>query len=218
MDQAGSYPLGSPERAYSLRTRPRAGNSLWHDGPVPAPQYCPSARELDDLELLVTGALTPLRTFEQDGPVRLSLPDDLAQAAEVELVDPEGFPLALLTDAGLSPLGTPSHGPFRRLHLDPGTVRERHPDAVTVPVAAPLTLNDLDTIRAQSAGRPVVLLALVGTGTPQGVTGAGLVRATLAAARLLDDAHVVAVPLPSHGDPTVDHELGQRVAANFAKY
>jgi len=48
------------------------------------------------------------------------------------------------------------------------------------------------------------------------VTGVGLVRATLAAARLLDDAHVVAVPLPSHGDPTVDHELGQRVAANFA--
>jgi sulfate adenylyltransferase len=183
---------------------------------VPAPQYCPSPRELDDLELLLTGALAPLRTFEPDGPVRLTLPDDLAAVDEVELVDPEGFPLALVSDDGLSPLGTPSHGPFRRLHLDPGTVRERHPDAVTVPVAAPLTHTDLAAIRTRRGGRPVVLLALIGTGTPQGVTGVGLVRATLAAARLLEDAHVVAVPLPSHGDPKVDHELGQRVAANFA--
>ena len=41
-------------------------------------------------------------------------------------------------------------------------------------------------------------------------------RATLAAADLLGDAHVVAVPLPSHGDPEIDHLLGQQVVATYA--
>jgi sulfate adenylyltransferase len=83
-------------------------------------------------------------------------------------------------------------------------------------VAGPLTEADLQAIEEARAGRPVVLLALVGTGTPQGVSGVGLVRATRAAAALLGDAHVVAVPLPSHGDATADHELGERVLDNYA--
>jgi sulfate adenylyltransferase len=62
----------------------------------------------------------------------------------------------------------------------------------------------------------VVLLALCGTGTPQGVTRVGLLRTTLAAATLIEDAHVVAVPLPAHGDATTDHELGLRVVDNYA--
>ena len=65
-----------------------------------------------------------------------------------------------------------------------------------------------------------MLLALNGTGTPQGVSPVGLVRATLAAADLLNaqgtTTHVVAAPLPSHGDPDYDHELGHQVAANYA--
>ncbi|MFC6344531.1 adenylyl-sulfate kinase, partial [Nocardioides hankookensis] len=44
----------------------------------------------------------------------------------------------------------------------------------------------------------------------------GLIRATLAAADLLPDAAVVAVPLASHGDPEVDHTLGLQVVANYA--
>jgi sulfate adenylyltransferase len=182
---------------------------------VPA-QYCPSPRELDDLELLLNGALAPLTTFEHDGPVRLDLPEDVANAPEVDLVDPEGLPLARLTPDGLAPLSTPSHGAFRRLHVSPAQVRERHPDALTVPVAGPLTDQDLDRIRTQRQGRPVVLLALTGTGTPQGLTGVGLVRATLAAAGILGDAHVVAVPLPSHGDAETDHALGAQVVATYA--
>ena len=39
---------------------------------------------------------------------------------QVELVDPEGLPLALYTAESLSPLATPAYGPFRRLHLTPG--------------------------------------------------------------------------------------------------
>ena len=48
----------------------------------------------------------------------------------------------------------------------------------------------------------------------------GLVRVTLAAAALLEEAgttaHVVAVPLPAHGEPDYDHHLGQLVAGNYA--
>lgn len=183
---------------------------------MPEPQFCPSPRELDDLELLLNGGLAPLRTFEDDGPVSLALPDGLADSRAVDLVDPEGLPLARLTPDGLTALSAPSHGPFRRLHLSPAEVRERHPRALTVPVAGPLTEADLASIRARRADRPVVLLTLVGTGTPQGVSAVGLVRASLAAAELLGDTHVVAASLPSHGDADVDHALGQQVVANYA--
>lgn len=183
-------------------------------------QFCPTPRELADLELLLNGAFAPLTTFAVDGPVTLALPADLRSAigegGAVELVDPEGLPLARLDSDGLTPLAQPSHGPFRRLHLGPAEVRARHPHALTVPVAGPLTEVDLAAIRAARGDRPVVLLALVGTGTPQGVTGVGLVRASLAAAELLGDAHVVAASLPSHGDADVDHALGQQVVANYA--
>ena len=182
---------------------------------MPAPQYCPSPRELDDLELLLSGALAPQQTFD-DGPVSLALPDALSDAEQVELVDPEGLPLARLSAAGLEPLSAPSPRPVPRVHLSPAEVRGRHREALTVPVAGALTEDDLDAIRKARDGRPVVLLALTGTGTPQGLTSVGLVRASLAAAALLGDAHVVAVPLPSHGDAETDHALGQRVVDNYA--
>jgi sulfate adenylyltransferase len=177
---------------------------------VPAPQLCPSPRELDDLELLLSGAYAPRDRF--DDVVTLDAPD-----GELELVDPEGLPLAhRASDGTLEPLSHPSHGPFRRLYLTPAQVREQYADALTVPVAGPLTEDDLDAIDRERGGTPVVLLALTGTGTPQAVSSVGLLRATLAAASLLDHAHVVAVPLPSHGDPETDHRLGQEVVANYA--
>ncbi|MCW2755944.1 MAG: cysC [Marmoricola sp.] len=179
-------------------------------------QFCPSPRELDDLELLLNGGLAPLTTFDAATPVRLSVPAELAGADELELVDPEGLPLARVTPDGLVGLTRPSHGPFRRLHLDPATVRSQYAGALTVPVAGALAEVDLAAITAARAGRTVVLLALVGTGTPQSLSPVGLVRASLAAAELLGDAHVVAVTLASHGDAATDHLLGQQVAANYA--
>ncbi|MFL6156846.1 MAG: adenylyl-sulfate kinase [Marmoricola sp.] len=183
---------------------------------MPTPQFCPSPRELDDLELLLNGGLAPLTTFGTDGPVRLALPDELADADELELVDPEGLPLARWSSAGLTALASPAYGPFRRLHLSPAQTRAAHPGALTVPVAGALTDDDLAAISAARDGRPVVLLAFVGTGTSQDVSPVGLVRASLAAAALLGDAHVVAAALAAHGDPEADHALGLQVAANYA--
>ena len=94
------------------------------------PQLCPTTRELDDLELIVSGALP--------GPLELELPEEVAgpaaAASAVELVDPEGLPLALVSWPGgeVTPLARPAYGPFRRLHLTPAEARERHPDGFTL--------------------------------------------------------------------------------------
>jgi len=63
-----------------------------------APQHCPSPRELDDLELLTHG-VSGLTGFEgPEGLVTLTVPAEVAEAARdagaLELVDPEGLPLA----------------------------------------------------------------------------------------------------------------------------
>jgi sulfate adenylyltransferase len=181
---------------------------------VPTPQHCPSPRELADLELLTGNALAPLTRFGEPGsPVTLHLPEAL-EGRDVELVDPEGVPLAVVRpDGSLDTLAHPQHGPFRRLHLTPAEVRERHAGATFVPVVDALTQQELDRLRALTT--PVVLLALVGPGTPE-LSPVALLRASLAAARRLPDASVVAVPLASHGDATVDHDLGTRVVSAYA--
>ncbi len=174
-------------------------------------QHCPTPTELDDLELLVSGAYAPLTRFNEPGsPVTLTLPDD---AAEAELVDPEGLPLARVSSSGdVEVLTHAQHGPFRRLHLTPAQAREQHAGATFVPVVDALTTADLHELG--SLGR-VVLVALMGTGTPA-LSPVALVRATLAAADLLDEASVIAVPLPSHGDAEADHALGTQVMATYA--
>jgi len=174
-------------------------------------QHCPTPTELDDLELLVSGAYAPLTRFNEDGSVvTLDLPDG---ATEAELVDPEGLPLArVAADGSLEPLTHAQYGPFRRLHLTPAQAREQHAGATFVPVVDALTDADLEEVRG--LGR-VVLLALMGTGTSS-LSPVALVRATLAAADLLDDASVVAVPLPAHGDADADHALGTQVVETYA--
>ncbi|MDX6302740.1 MAG: sulfate adenylyltransferase [Nocardioidaceae bacterium] len=198
------------------------------------PQYCPTARELDDLELLTHGVFG-LTGFEgAGGLVTLQVPPAVAatalDAGALELVDPEGLPLARVeieatyefgTATGISgPVTRLAHhefGAFRRLYLSPAEVRQRYgARTLTVPVAGPLTAGDLDLVRKEASGRPVVLLALTGAGTPQGMSAPGLVRATLAAAAELPEAAVVAVPLASRGDAPADHALGERVLRAYA--
>ncbi len=180
------------------------------------PQYCPSPRELDDLQLLTVGAFRPLTGFNEPGsPVRLNLPSELHDVSEVELVDPEGLPLARIdADGNVTTLAHAAYGPFRGLHLTPGEVRKAYAGSTFVPVTAALTVDEVESL--QPIDGRVVLLALVGAGTPEGISPVGLVRASLAAADLLDDAVVVAVPLASHRDPEIDHLLGAQVVGNYA--
>src|SRR3990170_4398396 len=88
-------------------------------------QHCPTPTELDDLELLASGAYAPITRFnEPDSVVTLTLPD--AAGEPVELVDPEGLPLATVdADGTVTPLTHAQYGPFRRLHLSPAEVREQ---------------------------------------------------------------------------------------------
>ena len=179
------------------------------------PQHYPLPRELDDLELLVSGALAPVTRFDEPGsPVTLTRPAGLADEPVLELVDPEGLPLARVAiDGSVEPLTAAQHGPFRRLYVTPAQSREQHSGATFVPVTDALDEDQIARL-AEVEGR-VVLVALVGHGTPA-LSPVGLLRASLAAAHRLADAAVVAVPLASHDDPEVDHELGVRVVGAYA--
>ncbi len=183
------------------------------------PQFCPTPRELDDLELLATGALAPLTAFDEEGsPVTLTLPEDVRRAAEqaggVELVDPEGLPLARVTVPGgtVEPLTHAQYGPFRDLYLTPAQAREQYAGRTWVPVTDALTETQAEQVRALG---PVVLVALVGTGTPD-LSPVALIRAARLLAQTLPDAVVVAIPLAAHDDPDADHALGVQVLATYA--
>ena len=179
------------------------------------PQHYPLPRELDDLELLVSGALAPVSHFDEPGsPVTLTRPPELAGEPVLELIDPEGLPLArVASDGSVEPLTRAQHGPFRRLYLTPAQSREQHAGATFVPVTDALDEDQIARL-AEVEGR-VVLVALVGHGTPA-LSPVGLLRASLAAAHRLADAAVVAVPLASHGDSDQDHALGVRVLTAYA--
>ena len=184
------------------------------------PQFCPTPRELDDLELLSTGALAPLTRFGEPGsPVTLILPADVRDTAEkaggVELVDPEGLPLARVTVPGgeVEPLTHAQYGPFRDLYLSPAQAREQYAGRTWVPVTDALTAAQVEQVRALG---PVVLVPLVGHGTPD-LTPVALIRATRLVAATLPDAAVVAVPLASHDDPEADHALGVQVLRTYAQ-
>ncbi|WP_300406690.1 adenylyl-sulfate kinase [Nocardioides sp.] len=185
------------------------------------PQYCPSPRELDDLELLVAGAFSPVQAFNEPGsPITLTVSEDLADSELIELVDPEGLPLARVTKRAdgawaVASLGPAQFGPFRRLRLTPAQVRSAESGLAGrtfVPVTDALTDAQLDQVRGLG---PVVLLALVGHGTPD-LSPVALLRATLRVAEQLPEADVVAVPLASHDDPEIDHDLGVQVTTAYS--
>ncbi|WP_322937093.1 adenylyl-sulfate kinase [Nocardioides bizhenqiangii] len=191
----------------------------------PLPQHCPSARELDDLELLSVGAMAPTLGFNEPGsPVTLALPDEradeVAAGGAVELVDPEGLPLATVTGGGsvwsVTPLTHAQYGPFRRLYLRPEDVRARYAGRTFVTVTDAMTEEQVAQLRGLG---DVALLALVGRGTPS-LSPVGLLRATLRVADLVAAAgpavDVVAVPLATHGDPAADATLRAQVVANYA--
>lgn len=183
------------------------------------PQHCPTPRELDDLELLTSGAAGPIVGFNEPGsPITLDLPAALVRhledGHEVELVDPEGLPLARVagTLRGLSvePLTHAQFGAFRDLHLPPERARELYAGRTVVPVTDLVTTTQLEQLRGLG---PVLLAALVGVGTPA-VSPVGLLRATVRVAELID-AEVVAIPLTDHGSEA-DDALRRSVLAWYA--
>lgn len=222
-----------------------------------APQWVPTARELDDLELLASGALRPLDRFLgsaeleavrdrgtlADGTpwqaeITLTVPAALAEAGRdagrLELTDPEGVPLAAVSveetwpvaegQHGVAgkviPLAAAEFGPFRKLHRTPEQLHRTYADRRTVAAAvtAPLTEDAIAAIAAAAERHAAVpvLLACVGERSPRGVSPAGLVRATLAAAGLIgQDATVVAVPLAARGDESADDWLRTHVAQAY---
>jgi sulfate adenylyltransferase len=192
-------------------------------------QWTATQRELDDLDLLVNHAFEPPlagfvepSTAGEAAPITLIVSAETAELAlatgQLDLIDPEGAPLARLTVrgtwratedrvglvGGVEQLAHNEFGPFRRLHLSPAQVHASYPSdtLLAVPVTRPLTNVDLDTIAHASAesGRVPLLLVCVGDDMPRTVSGPALVRASIAAAALLDpEAVVVAASVADHG-------------------
>jgi len=200
------------------------------------PQYTPTPRELDDVELLRMGVLSPLEGFEgADGDVTLAVPDELVAWARerdgLEITDPEGVPLAIVSiddtySAGGSLTGIVGEvralpGAVRRAfahrYVTPSESRTRLPaSTVTIPVDAPLTDGDVDTITRLYGDRPLLFVALAGAGSPRGLSGPGLVRATIAGASCFHDAVVIAVPAAVRGNESHDLDFRRRVVAAYA--
>jgi len=159
--------------------------------------WTPSRRELDDLELAALGAApTDTLTF--------ALPPELvdraaAEGGVVELLDPEGVPLARYSPSTgqVEPFAHPAFGPFRRYVTPVHEVRADHPHAFVVAVTAPLTDAALAAVREHGAatGRKPILLVCTGVGSPRGVSATALVRATVVAAASVAGAVVVAAPI-----------------------
>jgi sulfate adenylyltransferase len=206
----------------------------WNNASVlPPPEFAPSPRELDDLELLLRGALTPLTGFAApDSGITLHVPPAVAEhaitAGSLRLTDAEGAPLADLQVTGSYSSGDavgligPVHAlaprgarPFERFYQTPAEVRRDSAEMPSVPVEQPLTADDLGRIAAEANGRAVLLLPLVGERRPRGVSAAGLIRATLAAATLLPRAEVVAVPLAAREDAAADARLREKVLGAY---
>ncbi|HEX2174825.1 MAG TPA: adenylyl-sulfate kinase [Nocardioidaceae bacterium] len=186
-------------------------------------QWTPSPRELDDLELILIGAL--------EEPLALVLPAEVADTAgdTLELTDPEGLPLATFSVQhrdGDTSLGTvaalthPEFGAFRRYHRSPQEVREKHAGTPTfaVPVSRPLTVESIEAVDtvARSESAVPLLLPLVGTGSPEGLSAPALVRATLAAAAEVDGAEVVAVAAARRDDAQQDATFRDEVALAYS--
>ncbi|SDR77221.1 adenylyl-sulfate kinase [Actinopolymorpha singaporensis] len=197
------------------------------------PRWAPSPREYDDLALALDGILAE---------VTVAVPADLAPGGDAgaaefttaELTDLEGTPVARLdvsaaaeTAPGswtltgtVTPLRPREDGVFRHLHRTPAQVRDLlGPDGrvAAVLLDAPLDRAALDRVADAVAGYDAtVLLALVGAGSPRGVSAHTLVRATLAAAELLPGQPlVVPVPLAARTDPAADLALRELVARAY---
>ncbi|WP_031163310.1 adenylyl-sulfate kinase [Streptosporangium roseum] len=206
-------------------------------------EWTPDARELADLELLLSGAFQPLTGFltsadahavDEHGtladgtpwpaPVTLALPDDhpAAPGDRITLRDPEGAALAVLTVteradgsvAGpLETLDAPEHGPFARLRRTPAEVRKELAGREVLAVTMRGPLDDLEEIKATAEELDAAILLLP---LAFGEAGPAVVRAALKARDRLPEGTLVAVvPLAPRHEPSIDLELREHVAEAY---
>ena len=166
---------------------------------MPAPQHCPTPRELDDLELLVTGAPRPAHrastspaarsrsTLPRAGRGRRRSSWSTPRACRWRGRRPTGrtAPLEPLTHAAVRPVPPPATSPRPR-------------SASSTPAARSSRSSTRSPTPARGAPRAsarVVLLALTGTGTPDLSPVAPGPRHPRRGRRCSPDADVVAVPL-----------------------
>src|SRR5699024_8353966 len=163
------------------------------------PAFCPAPVVLDDLELMrhaAVGRLVGDRFEPAPAPFQLHAPRDVAdqarEAGTLELTDAEGAHAAWVTvddiydvdESAAGIVGTPHTfaesppRPSAGLYRSPEDLADTAgSNAVAVAVTGALTSQDIRDVQEAAAGRPVILLALTGHGTPEGLTAAGLVRA-----------------------------------------
>ena len=156
-------------------------------------QHCPTPTELDDLELLVSGAYAPLTRFNEPGQRRHPRPARRRATRGASWSTPRAcrWPGSRPT-AALEPLTHAQYGPFRRLHLTPAAGARAARRCHVRPGRR--RAHRRRPRRAARTRAAWCWSPSTGTGTAA-LSPVALVRATLAAADLLDDASVVAVPL-----------------------
>ncbi|KAA5838096.1 adenylyl-sulfate kinase [Saccharopolyspora hirsuta] len=201
--------------------------------------------ELADVELLLDGAFPPLRGFlpadevesvrtrhrlrggaPWPDPLTLRIPVEAAAADEIELLDLEGAPVALVRNESpwTDETGMHAAGPVEAVGEPSGVLRSMRPPAADVraklptgPVLGvlpeqPLHHRELAQIRELAAEHDAHVLVLPRTSGPRPEL---LVQAVLAARPELPDTTIVPVPLVRRADPKRDAELAAHVAAAY---
>lgn len=223
-----------------------AGNAEVSAAPQRRATWVPEPAELSDVELLLDGAFPPLRGFlaadEVESvrtrqrlpggvpwpePITLTVPEEVAEAAEVELRDAEGAPVAIVRNESPWSDETGSHvaGPIAAAEVPTGVLRRMRPPAQDVraqlpagPVIgvlpeAPLHHRELAQIRQLAAELDAHVLVLPRMTGPLPEV---LVRSVLAARpELPEGAAIVPVPLVRRTDPKRDALLSAHVAAAY---
>ena len=108
-----------------------------------------------------------------------------ASATDLEITDPEGVPLAIVSIDDTYPVDNDLTGIVGEVRALPGAVRRAFgnryvtPSAsrtklpswtVTIPVDAPLTVSDIDSITREFGDHPLLFLVLAGAGSPRGLS------------------------------------------------
>ena len=150
------------------------------------PSWHPPSEVLEFAELVLSGVLDA-------APIAIPVPPEVIGVGhEVVIEDAEGTPVAVLHQPAerqpprFSELRSFSHGPVRSARRSPADVRaELAADpatagrALAVPVTTALSTEQVNAVLAQAArsGRPLLWLAVVGTGRSSGLPPAAFWRA-----------------------------------------